>query len=135
MQQRLLRFLAALAAMAGLAVPVQARDVYSGVDVVRIQKAKGIGTRHVDQPGQVARLVDEINEQRRRSWGAYDEPLSACAVKIVLLGSGRQLGVLMLDGDALIEPTGASASRGVASRLSFSDLRELRRNAKQVAGC
>lgn len=125
----LLRLAAAGALLvAGLA---GARSEYDGVTAVVVEAVNGSLERRVDDAGQVATIVQEINSVRRKSWSSYQGRLGACAVRIGLHGASGRVGVLVLQGDELIE-LGASRTSGYKRELGNFEAPVTRRLAARI---
>lgn len=109
----------------------QAREQYTGVVAVVAQAVHGAMDRRVDDPAQVAVLVDEVNAVRRKSWSRFEGRLGACAVRLTFLGKSGRIGVLVLQGDVLLE-LGVSRTSGHQRELGTFDAPVLRRLASRI---
>lgn len=112
-------------------VAAQARSQYTGVVAVVAQAVHGAMDRRVDDPAQVAVLVDEVNAVRRKSWSAFEGPLGACAVRLTFQGRSGRVGVLVLQGDELLE-LGVNRRSGYKRELGTFDAPALRRLAARI---
>ena len=116
-----------------LPLPFTPPDVWlaRGVVAVVAQAVHGAMDRRVDDPAQVAVLVDEVNAVRRRRWSAFEGPLGACAVRLTFQGRSGRVGVLVLQGDELLE-LGVNRRSGYKRELGTFDAPALRRLAARI---
>ncbi len=117
--------------LVSLAAPVQAREAYAGVVAVVAQAVHGAMDRRVDDPAQVAVLVEEVNAVRRKNWSAFRGKLGDCAVRLSFHGGAGRVGVLVLQGDELLE-LGANRSSGYKRELGTFEAPALRRLAARI---
>jgi hypothetical protein len=115
-----------------------ARSSIDNVTSIVAQRVSGGLAARSDEPAAVAAVMREVNAERGKSWQGYRGKLGPCAVRLTLFEQDRRVGRLVLDGNNLIELTGASESSGVARELFRSDLPALRRfaaKAQSASGC
>jgi hypothetical protein len=116
---------------AGLGAPAQAREQYTGVVAVVAQAVHGSMDRRIDDPAQVAVLVEEVNAVRRKNWSTFQGKLGECAVRLTFQGTSGRVGVLVLQGDELLE-LGVSRTSGHKRELGTFDAPALRRLAARI---
>lgn len=109
----------------------EAREQYAGVVAVVAQAVHGSMDRRVDDPAQVAVLVEEVNAVRRKNWSAFQGKLGECAVRLTFQGTSGRVGVLVLQGDELLE-LGVNRSSGYKRELGTFDAPALRRLAARI---
>lgn len=132
MNTSLLPAAAVLLALAfGAAGGAAAKTEYTGVTAVVAEAVHGAAERRIDDPAQVAVIVEEVNAVRRRSWSSFQGKLLNCAVRLSFHGPDGRVGALVLQGDELIE-LGASRSSGTRRELGTFDAPTMRRLAAQI---
>jgi hypothetical protein len=80
----------------------------------------------------------EVNAERDKQWQGYRGKLGACAVRLSFFEQERRVGRLVLDGNNLIEFTGATETNGVVREVPRYEMRAVRRfaaNVQSQAGC
>lgn len=125
------RHLALAVLLGGLALAAQARQAYSGVKSIVAEAVDGALSRRVDDAGQVATIVEEVNTQRRKRWTSWEGPLQRCAVRLHFHGARGRIGTLVVQGDELIEP-GVSRTSGLKRELGSFDAPATRRLAARI---
>lgn len=132
MHSRSLRIRWILAVVAGLWFgPVAARDDFSGVTAVVAESVSGSMERRVDEADRVRVIVEEVNALRRKSWTSWSGRLGQCAVRLSFYAGHQRVGVLVLQGDDLIEP-GAARGSGRKRTLGGFDAPTMRRLAARI---
>ena len=121
----------ALALALGLAGASFAKTEFDGVTVVVADAVHGAAERRVDDPEQVATIVEEVNAVRRKSWSSWQGKLANCAVRLSFHGADGRVGALVLQGDELIE-LGASRTAGTRRELGNFEAPVTRRLAARI---
>ena len=85
----------------------------------------------MDEPEQVSVIVQEVNIIRRKNWSSYQGKFQPCAVRLTFYSSNRKAGVLVLQGDELLEP-GVSRTSGYKRELGAFDAPSTRRLASRI---
>jgi chemotaxis signal transduction protein len=106
----------------------EAREQYKGVIAVVAEAVNGALERRVDDPEQVAIIVQEVNAVRRKNWSSFQGKLGACAVRLSFYGNDGRVGVLVLQADELLE-LGSNRTSGYKRELSTFEAQATRRLA------
>jgi hypothetical protein len=122
--------LAALVALL-LGGPAAAREDFTGVTAVVADSVSGSMERRIDDAEQVRVIVGEVNALRRKSWTSYEGRLGRCAVRLSFYASRERVGVLVVQGDELLEP-GVSRGSGRKRTLGTFDAPSTRRLAARI---
>lgn len=109
----------------------QAREDFTGVTAVVAESVSGAMERRVDDAEQVRVIVGEVNALRRKSWTSYEGRLVKCAVRLTFYDSTRRVGVLIVQGEELMEP-GVSRGSGRKRTLGAFDAPSTRRLAARI---
>jgi hypothetical protein len=111
--------------------PAAAREDFTGVTAVVADSVSGSMERRVDDAEQVRAIVDEVVAQRRKTWTSYEGRLGKCAVRLSFYASRERVGVLVVQGDDLLEP-GVSRGSGRKRTLGAFDAPSTRRLAARI---
>lgn len=111
--------------------PAAAREDFAGVTAVVADSVSGSMERRVDDAERVKVIVDEVNALRRRNWTSYEGRLGKCAVRLTFFAGGQRVGVLIVQGDELLEP-GVSRGSGRKRTLGTFEAPSTRRLAARI---